>query len=179
MKKIFYLLVLFFLYDINSFSQEIIISGEKGNRPLTWNDFAGKPDKQSTYEANTYWNINYGIKGIQFKGDTALFTGLTMKLELNSKQSWVKKESETDYLLKHEQGHFDIGRLCLAAINQAFTNGVFLKKDYQTKPSAIFSDTLEKYHEMGALYDKETDHSKNKEEQKRWDVLIDKLLSGN
>ena len=82
-------------------------------------------------------------------------------------------------MLKHEQGHFDIGRLCLAALQQVFANAVFLKNNYQAKPSAIFSETLKKYHEMGSLYDKETNHSNNKEEQKRWNILIAKLLSGN
>jgi Bacterial protein of unknown function (DUF922) len=176
MKKIFYLLLLSFLWQSNSFSQNIVIAGVQGERALTWNDFTGKPEKESPHDANTYWNIDYSFKGVNFIGDTAVFSGLNIKLELNAKLSWVKKEKETDALLKHEQGHFDIGRLCVRALQQAYTTNVFLRKDLQAKLNSTFSEIMKTYHEMGIQYDKETDHSKNKEAQKRWeDLLAEKL----
>jgi len=176
MKKIFYLLLLV-LVQSHCFAQDIVIGGETGNRPLTWNDFTGKPDKESSHDANTYWNIDYSFKGFQYKADTAVFTGLTVKLEFNSKQSWIKKDRQTDALLKHEQGHFNIGILCAKELQQTFTSTVFFKKDVQVKINALFGDIMKKYHEMGLQYDKETDHSKNKDEQRRWDELLQGKLA--
>lgn len=160
------------------FSQDIIISGQKGNRPLTWADFTGKPDTQSSFEANTWWNIKYGFKGVTFKGDTVLLQGMNIVLELSGQQSWVKKGFETDALLRHEQGHFDIGRLCAAALKKAFDTAYISSSNYKTKPAEIFKAVLQSYHDMGVQYDNETDHSKNKAEQLRWETLLNAKLKG-
>lgn len=177
MKNISFLLLCSLLY-YSAASQDIIISGQKGNRPLRWDDFTGKPDYQSSFEANTWWNLKYGFKGISFKGDTVLLQGMSITLELSPQQSWIKKGSETDALLRHEQGHFDIGRLCAAALKKAFDTAYISSSSYKTKPAEIFKAVLQLYHDMGLQYDKETDHSKNKAEQQRWEALLAEKLKG-
>ncbi len=82
-------------------AQTIIISGKTGNRPLTWDDFTGKPDMQSPFSANTWWNLKYSISGMSFNGDSVSMKGFSITLELNAEQSWVKNGEKTDALLKH------------------------------------------------------------------------------
>ncbi|MFM6926309.1 MAG: hypothetical protein ACKOU7_12460, partial [Ferruginibacter sp.] len=53
-----------------AFSQDILINAVNKNRPLTWNDFTGIPDQNSSAAAFTVWNITYSLGGISFKGDT-------------------------------------------------------------------------------------------------------------
>jgi hypothetical protein len=79
-------------------------------------------------------------------------------------------------LLKHEQGHFDIGFLCHQEIISRFKNEILLRSDFQNKARAIFTDTMKKYHEMQLKYDEETNHSKNKESQEKWNVLLANTL---
>ena len=165
------------LYCKSSFSQEILIGGVPGNRPLTWDDFTGRPDNGSSHEAYTFWNINYVYAGTKYKSDTAVLIGTNVKLELNGTASWIKKGKETNDLLKHEQGHLDIGRLSAIALQQAFNNTVFFKNDLQTKLSAVFAEVFKKYKDMGQLYDDETAHSRNKEEQERGDLFFSKELT--
>jgi hypothetical protein len=176
MKSIIFICLFFLFSPIHIFSQEIIINGKPGNRPLIWSDFAGKQDKESTKDAYTYWNITYGHQGAVFKGDTVVFKELKVKLELNSRESWRKKEKESPELLKHEQGHFDIGRLFATELQQAFATEVFLRKDSQPRLQKIFSEALKKYTDLGLKYDKETDHSKNKPEQQKWNLLFETQL---
>ncbi len=176
MKKIIsFLIVLCFLQNL--FCQQVIINASNKNRLLTWNDFTGKPDKSSSFEANTYWEISYSFKGISFKkGDTATIEGFAVTLTFNTNKSWVKKGSETDYLLQHEQGHFNTGLLCQAEMFNQIKSTVFLKNNFQDKLKAIFSNTMEKYHAMGLKYDEETDHSKNKESQEKWNTFFTKTM---
>jgi len=176
MKKIFFVLGFFSLLK-NSFCQEVIINGDNKIRLLTWKDFTGQPGK-SGYDANTYWKINYSFSGISFKGDTALLQGLSVKLELDKDQSWVKTGKESLDLLKHEQGHFDMGIICQNEIIEQFKKAVLLKMDYQQKLKNIFSDILTKYIMMGLKYDKETDHFKNRDNQKKWDDFFATQLTG-
>jgi hypothetical protein len=167
MKKIFFILV-FSSFLKNSFCQEIIISNSNKIRLLTWADFTGQPGK-SGYDANTYWKINYSVSGITFKGDTAIIEGLSVKLELDKDQSWIKPGKESLDLLKHEQGHFDLGIICQNELIETFKKTVLLKTNYQQKLKDIFSDIMTKYIMIGMKYDKETDHYKNRDNQKKWD----------
>jgi len=170
---------IFFLFSMSKVTlcQDVIINGANNNRLLTWDDFTGKPDKNSSHDANTYWNLNYGFKGISFKGDTVKFTGISVKLELNEKLSWIKQGKQTNTLLKHEQGHFNIGLLCQLEVIKQFNSTVFFMTDYQSKIQAIFTALLEKYRLLGVQYDEETNHSKNQESQDSWNVFFTKELN--
>jgi hypothetical protein len=159
-----------------AFSQEVIISGLSETRPLTWDDFKGEPDNGSAYDASTFWDITYNIKGISFKGDTAKINKFSVILKLNETFSWRKPAKQTNILLKHEQGHFDLGLICQREIIDELNNTVLFKTDFKDKIPAIFSATLEKYRLLEKKYDEETDHSNNQPAQDNWNKFIaDKL----
>ncbi len=151
-----------------AFSQDVIINGVNKNRPLIWADFTGEPDKGSPYDANTYWTITYNIKGISFKGDTAKISGFSIILTLQEKLSWSKPEKQTDILLRHEQGHFDLALICQHEIIRELNSTVFFKADFKDKIPAIFSTILQKYQSMELKYDEETGHSKYQSAQDTW-----------
>ncbi len=176
MKKYFCIFFLISMSEV-TFCQDVIINGTNKNRLLTWDDFTGKPDKTSPHAANTYWNVNYGFRGISFKGDTAKISGFFCKLELNEKFSWVKQEKQTTNLLKHEQGHFNIGLICQLEMIKQFNSIVFFKTDFQNKIETIFATVMEKYRLLGIKYDEETDHSKNQESQDNWNDFFAKELN--
>lgn len=158
-------------------AQKIIINGTEGNRPLQWSDFTGKPDDSNPYYALTYWNTRYKFSGVQFDGDKAIINGFEATLELDPKNSWLKKGKETDELLKHEQGHFDIGRLYLKEALKKMASASFTRANFQAELQRIFSETHKKYTDMGTQYDNETNHSINKDEQKKWNAFFSKELT--
>lgn len=176
MKKYFCIILLFFVSNSLS-AQDIIINGKKGNRLLTWSDFKGEPDMNSYHDALTMWNIDYGLKNIILKGDTIKIGVIPVTLSLNGNECWVKPQKKSDRLLKHEQGHFDIGLICQREIINTLNNTVFLKADFQQKINSIFSSLLGKYHSMGQQYDKETNHSINQQSQDTWNAFFDKELN--
>lgn len=156
--------------SLSSSAQHIIIDGKETSRLLTWDDFKGRPDNGVDYHAFTYWNTTYKYDAFQFKEDTVKWqVQITVELGRNS---WKKKDKITDTLLKHEQGHFDIGILCAMEMQETINTTVFLKNNYQTKLSALIREIAEKYKKMDLQYDEETNHYANREQQWKWDAFF-------
>jgi hypothetical protein len=170
MKLILTLTVLLTTHFLSA--QKIIINGSEGNRTLVWNDFNGRPDESSPYYANTGWLINYKYGGIQNKGGKVVINGFEAILQLDPKKTWLKKGKGTDALLLHEQGHFDIALLCLNELMKKVKEGIFSSSNYNNELQELFQDVIKKYREMGDQYDTETGHSKNEEQQQKWNVFF-------
>jgi predicted secreted Zn-dependent protease len=164
-RSVLFVVALIFVFAVEA--QKIMISGQQTSRPLVWEDFKGQPDGSVDYYAFTYWNISYQYDAFQFEQDVVKWK-VNIIVELG-KNSWKKNGKLSDSLLSHEQGHFNIGILCAMELQHTVDNTIFLKTDYQTKLAAIIKETVERYKQMDLLYDKETDHLKNREQQKKWD----------
>jgi hypothetical protein len=177
--KIISLMIIFFFGVKFSCAQKIIISGKEGNRPLVWEDFSGKTDEGSEHFAMTYWTISYKMSNIQFDGDVAIIKGFEAVLELNAKGSWLKKGKGTDDLLVHEQMHFNTGLLCLKELLQKEKEiaPLLTRKNFAPKLQSMFEEVLKKYTALGEKYDAETDHSKNIDQQKKWNEFFKEQLA--
>jgi len=137
---------------------------------LEWKDFKGKAPSNTPYAALTYSAIDLQIEGLGDKLSVHINT------IFDPKQSW-KKDNITDFLLKHEQLHFDIteyhSRLLREKIQtlkfESFESiGPDIQKEFNTISQAA--------DEMQETYDYETDHSKVKEEQLNWNKKLKELL---
>ena len=171
MKKIIGLLFLIGCFQF-VFCQDVIINGVNKNRLLTWGDFTGRPDEKSPFDANTLWKLNYKFGSMSVSGDTVKLHVFSVGVELDTTKTWIKKGKATGVLLKHEQGHFNIGLLCQHELIEQVKNAVFLTSNIQQKLQQMFTDATYKYEAMGAQYDKETDHSKDQEAQEKWDAFF-------
>ena len=173
--KLLLALLLTFAFDTLC-AQKIIINGEEGTRPLTWSDFAGTPDNSNPFFAYTFWNLSYRFTGAHFTGDAAQLEGFEITLKFDPQASWVKPGKQTDGLLKHEQGHFNAGLLCLREAMNAVAAAHFTRSGYLDEVKTLVSNTVQKYKDMNLRYDEETAHSINKEAQARWNAFFEKEL---
>lgn len=174
MKSILFFLL--FIHSTDAFSQKIIISGEETTRKLTWSDFTGKVDESDPYSAYTNYNVKPHMDNIMLRGDSVFVGKIEVILELDPSKSWAKKDKLTDALLKHEQGHFDLGILCMRETLAMLGQSRFTKANLNSLAYDIINKMLKKYSDMSVLYDSDTNHSANKDEQKRWDKLIAEML---
>ncbi|MEJ7913216.1 MAG: DUF922 domain-containing protein [Chitinophagaceae bacterium] len=166
------------LFSISvSNAQQVIINGLEGNRPLVWSDFKGKPDPASVYYALTGFNVGYNMPQMKVTRDSVPLDGFVVRLELDAKKSWVKKGKQTPALLKHEQGHFDIGRLAQMELVDILKGTKVLPSQLSATVGKIFNTTLAKYNRMGIQYDAETNHSIKQAEQDRWDLFLQNELA--
>ena len=135
---------------------------------LNWSDYKGKPDPSSDAAASTstYLVIDYNIS--QNK--------MTYKIQsmFSRTRSWGLHK--TDYILSHEQGHFDIAEVFARKLHKKMSEFKFDKRTYQKNLAKIYDEVVEEKTEMQNDYDRETRHSINKEKQAQWIKKIEKLL---
>jgi hypothetical protein len=174
MKVKIFVAVLFLFHSFLSIAQnkDGSISWD-AKRPLTWEDFKGRADNSSEFDAQTFGSIMYNFETIKPNKEYKLILGVTF----NPKNSWVKAKKDTDKLLAHEQIHFDIFELYLRILvkrieGEKMLNGTKFSDRIQKAYKKVFGE-LVKFQQK---YDKETNHSKNEEKQKEWNEKVKKML---
>lgn len=140
---------------------------------LDWSDFRGEPKWDSNFDASvntgiTYqWSISkdYGKIELKYEVDSFCYPSL----------SWVKKGQSTKYLLLHEQVHFDISELHARIMRKKlkeYRPGKNVRKDLNKMYKRVERMRIN----MQEQYDLETDHSKNKTSQKKWEKKVKNLM---
>lgn len=142
------------------------------DKPLTWADFTGKILKGNPHDA-------YTDSGIDFKysyssKEQMLVIDLLTNFVKN--KSSVKSDKKVDYLLNHEQRHFDISEIFTRKFRKNITEEKFKEKNFTKKLEGLSDRYLGELRKYQDLYDKETEHSKNKKQQTDWDERILKEL---
>ncbi len=164
MYKLFFLLIPFLL-PVKPDHQFIDWNAE---RKLVWDDFKGKPDPVSTNVALTNSNIHLEY-GYNQKGFT-----YAIKCRFNKNLSWVRLKN--DYILNHEQGHFDLSEVYARLLHKELSayrfNGKTVDKDVQ----GIHGRVIGEFTGTQQQYDKETRHSLDTLQQRQWDNKIRSLL---
>jgi predicted secreted Zn-dependent protease len=130
------------------------------DRKLTWDDFKAPPDKSSPNAALT----NTAIK-IDFSYNNELFK-YHIRCQFDKRNSWGRVKNE--YILSHEQGHFDIAEIYARRLNKTL-------KDYQPRPeslskdiNSVYQEIMHQYHDRQTSYDEETRFSIDSQKQSEW-----------
>ena len=85
-------------------------------------------------------------------------------------------KDKTDYLLKHEQLHFDIAELFARKMRKQFSEKKFNLKSMKTEMSNLYKDQFTKLGEYQKEYDKETNHSRITKKQAKWAKDVQEAL---
>ena len=136
---------------------------------LTWGDYLAKPSTSSDAAAitSTALGLEYHVR------NNALTYKITCKF--SKTRSWGKYK--TDYILEHEQGHFDITEIYARKLDNALREYDFNPKKFKTDLDEIYKQIMEEKEALQNQYDTETDFSRNKEKQADWLRRIERELS--
>ena len=159
----------------------LAISQEKEEELLTWSpttklewaDYNGKPDPKSDAAASTatHLGFEYKIRNNEFSFKITCF--------FSKDKSWGVVK--TDYILSHEQGHFDIAEIHARKLNKKMADFKLNKNSYRTDLDKIYYDILEEKDVMQTNYDNETNYSRDKEKQAEWlkkiEIMLEELNS--
>jgi len=133
-------------------------------RKLTWADFKGTPDPSSTNVALTSsaitLNSEYSNKGIKY----------IVNCKFNKLLSWVRVKN--DYILNHEQGHFDIAEAHARLLFKNLGEYKFNNRTANEDVNRIYSETMKEHVNMQKQYDLSTNHSLDSVEQENWNKKI-------
>ncbi len=172
----FYFLVALLTISLNASSQSESDNVFWKQDGLTWNDFKGPPDESSKFDANTNAGLSFSWGVRNENGEIALT--YDVKSYFNPHLSWVKINTDSDYLLKHEQLHFDISELHARKLRKRLTevDPRSLSRDPKGVLTRIY-ETIEKERKIMQLkYDKESGHSLDKDWEARWRHFVNAEL---
>jgi hypothetical protein len=138
-------------------------------RKLNWDDFLSEPQKQGDAVASTSTSL-----GISYQVKNGELT-YSITCNFSRKKSWGLLK--TEYILAHEQAHFDITELHARKLYQALYNYEFKPETFKKDIAAIYEGIVNEKEAMQEAYDGETDHSRRKRTQFDWLEKIDSLLA--
>lgn len=166
--KYFFALLFFIPVIVSAQSKDEELLEWNASKKLTWNDYKANPDPSTDAAASTttYLSIEYNITSTSF--------GYKIKSNFSKTRSWGLHK--TDYILTHEQGHFDIAEIFARKLNKLMGEYKFDWKTYRQDLKKIYDDVLNEKEKMQNDYDEETNHSINKEKQEEWLKKINKML---
>ncbi|HEU0064026.1 MAG TPA: DUF922 domain-containing protein [Flavisolibacter sp.] len=138
-------------------------------RRLTWDDYLCEPVRNTDAVASTSTSLGISYQVIDSKLNYHITCGFS-KIK-----SWGLVR--TNYILAHEQGHFDITEIFARKLYQALHNYNFNRRTFKKDINSIYQEIVRQKEDYQEIYDGETDHSRNRKLQNEWLDKIDNLLS--
>lgn len=141
----------------------------KAEKRLSWQDFVAAPAPDNNHHALTSTNLEMKVKCENNK--------LKFKVEaiFNPNESWTRNPHSAA-LLAHEQLHFDITeiharmlRKRLMEANNACSSGANALNKYA-------NEAFDNWHKEEDLYDRESRHGLDKENQAAWEAKVSQRL---
>ncbi|MDB5190440.1 MAG: hypothetical protein JWQ96_3 [Segetibacter sp.] len=164
----FLIIVIFISSGLTSYSQQDYISWSKYKK-IEWSAFKAKPDNTRPYAAMSavgiYYKYHATINGKSVK------VRFQMDTRFDKLKSWSRLHQQTDYMLKHEQIHFDICELIKRKFKKEAESTVYTT-NYRNEIEEMFNKYSDWIHQLQQKYDEQTGHSGNKMKQKSWENLI-------
>ncbi len=143
-----------------------IVWSEK--RKLTWDDFKGEPDLVNFPNALAVTN-----SGMSYESERQFFKNGKVFIQsmFNTYSSWVLPEGRTDYVLRHEQIHFDLTEIYTRKLRKAFEDANITSNDaYEARQ--IFDRISSELAMKQDQYDTETIHGERQDIQEKWEAIV-------
>jgi hypothetical protein len=100
---------------------------------------------------------------------------IEIKTVFNEDKSWKDVKKINDYILLHEQKHFDIAELFVRKFRKAVAEKIRNSGDYDRYFKSIYTISNE-YKNFQMVYDKETRHGMNETKQAEYNAAISEEL---
>ena len=130
------------------------------DRKLTWEDFEAEPVKMGSTAAMTTTHLGFGYSVMNGQ------VNYKIDCRFEKKKSWGLVKN--DWILNHEQGHFDIAEFFARKLNQETSEYKFNRNTFKTDLDAIYKSVVDEKEKYQQLYDDETNYSRNKKKQEEW-----------
>jgi hypothetical protein len=138
------------------------------DKRLTWEDFQCEPKRGTDAVAST--STSLGI-AYQMQGGELTYH---ITCNFSKVKSWGLMK--TDYILAHEQGHFDITEIFARKLHEALMNYEFNRRTFKKDINEIYQSIVKQKEDFQKLYDGQSDHSRDRRSQYDWLTRIQALL---
>ena len=160
---------IFPLFFLSHFEEDFIKWNE--SRKLTWEDFKAAPRQMGSTAAMTTTHLGFSYNVANGK--------VTYKIDCQFEKNKSWGLIKNDWILKHEQGHFDIAEIFARRLNKGVGEYQFNRVSFQKDLDAIYKSIVDEKEKFQQQYDDETDYSRNKTKQEDWFKKIESELKQN
>ena len=142
---------------------------------LSWNNFAGPYEISGNVAALTA--SGFGFKANMQSSNGRGRINISTFCFFSRSGSWVKPNKKTDYILGHEQHHFDISYIGMRVFIDRLQRAHFTLQNYATLLNKIYEESYRYMSELQQQYDGETKNGQLAGKQVEWDNSIDYRLA--
>ncbi|OLY94436.1 protein of unknown function [Cnuella takakiae] len=142
---------------------------------LAWSQFQNFTTRPAfeTEDAQIHSKMGFSNIKLKSKGKSVGIADIDIKLYLVSEECWVVTKEMSNYLLKHEQGHYDILALSARELyKKLLTLSALNTQQLQESVTQLSEKTQERVKKVDERYDQQTNHSRDKAAQQIWDQKI-------
>lgn len=140
------------------------------SKRLDWSDFKGKPDNNSIAAAITA--SGFGYKADYKSVGSRSQLNIAVYCYFSKKNSWVKPGKTTEYILNHEQHHFDISFLAANFFMEKLKTASISKANYNTALPKLYNECVALMNKMQNDYDGQTKNGQLKDVQAQWNEYV-------
>ncbi|WP_233783321.1 DUF922 domain-containing protein [Flavivirga eckloniae] len=137
---------------------------------LTWSDFKGPPNKNTSAVAVTASGITFGFS-VSKTDDRVVGYTSEVHAHFYPEKSWYKKDEADLHVLGHEQLHFNITELHARKFRQRIDQ-VKVSNSVRSQLKQLHNTINKELSQMQNTYDSETNYSRNVEAQAKWEAYI-------
>lgn len=166
-KKTVVAFIFFLPFIVNAQQDEDLVKWSS-DRKLRWTDYLAEPDTRSGAAASTSTQIGFEY---HVRDNNLTYT---ISCKFSKTKSWGRYKN--DYILSHEQGHFDIAEIFARKLNKEVKEYLSKSRNHEGL-NPIYTKLMNEKREMQEDYDIETNHSINKAKQAEWNEKIEEMLN--
>lgn len=144
---------------------------------LRWEDFQGAVPDDASAAATTASGISYSYQA-EWEGRGEVRVAFVVEAHFYPQESWYRPEVCNDHILGHEQLHFDIAEVFARKLRRRLESKTYTK-NIKAEVRRVYQQTVRELSKFQNQYDRETDYSRNRENQLLWNELIGKMLNNN
>lgn len=154
------------------FGQKIIWQEDK---KLTWDNFKSPVSNKKNPDVAAYTHCCWEFSAVKSSDPKAPVT-ISITTIFHEEKSWKDVKKMNDYILLHEQKHFDIAELFVRKFRKSVAEKIKNSGDYNRYFKAIYDGISMDYKNFQMAYDRETRHGIDKEKQAEYNDLISEQL---
>lgn len=143
---------------------------------LTWNDFRSAVSTSQKTNVAAYAYCGWKIE-TELSSDLKQPIVFEIRTYFDPAKSWKDPSKANDYILNHEQKHFDIAEIYARKIRKAVAEKIKNSADYNKYFKTFYAQLTREYKDFQKKYDSETEHGINTKKQEEFNLLIEKELS--
>ncbi|WP_449387497.1 DUF922 domain-containing protein [Chryseobacterium lineare] len=138
---------------------------------LNWSNFKSKVNNQRGANVVAYTNCGWTYSYVKSSNPKA-----PIKIEIqtlfNEDKSWKDVKRINDYVLLHEQKHFDAAEVYARKLRKEIAEKIKTSLDFDKYFKVIYNRNLKEYQDFQRTYDRETRNGMLEEKQSEYNRII-------